>query len=211
MLNVISWLWNKVTQDLKAAYHWVLNLIAAVYGYVNRLFDALGREVISVWQQFVAFAASVDRWVTHTVSWLINYIRSEATGIVHWAIGVFDDLRNYAIGLYHWTLATFDRIIGEIDAFANALVKWVIANIWNPLYGYIRAVFAWVDKYGVWLWDTVSNPEKLVAWAGAYLLRAWLDILKRWAVPLTRFIMRQMLGLAPDFVSLIEDVISRVL
>lgn len=211
MLGLINRIWGKFTSGIATVYHWVLNLIAVVYGYVNKLFDSISRYAVYVWRELQTFAHNVDVWITHTVSWIINYIRSEANAIVHWSIKIWDDLRAYAIAVYQWALKYFDYVINWVTANLAKFIKWIIQDVWIPLYSYFQSIATWVDRYGAWLLDIVSHPEKLVAWAMRYILSAWLSILRRWAGPVVRFLIQQSYRFLPDIVSLLEDVISKVL
>lgn len=211
MLNLLKSVYNLFSKGLSTVYHWVLNAIAAVYSYVIRLYDALGKEIVSVYDSLESFARSVDQWVTRTVDNIIHDIESTARSIEQWFIGLYDDLRNYAVSVYQWAVRTFDSIIKSVEAAIAAIERWVIQNIWNPLLAFIRSVDNWVTKYGLWLYDMVSNPDKLVAWLARYLLSAWLKILRTWAVPVSRFIMQQWRNLEPDFISILEDILSKVL
>lgn len=211
MLNLLKQAWNDFTSGLSSIYHFILNTIATVYGYINRLFDSLSRYAVGVYRELETFAHNVNVWVTRTVSYIYAYIRSEATAIVHWVVGIYDDLRKYAIDVYQWAIKAYDYILNWVTTVVNAVVKWVIANIWQPLYNSIRSLFAWIEQYGVWLWDVVSNPEKLVAWLMRYLLSAWLYILRTWSAPIVSWLIQQAYRFIPDIVSLLEDVISKVL
>lgn len=211
MLNLLKSVYNLFTKGLSAVYHWVLNAIAVVYGYVNRLFDALGREVISVYHSLETFAHNVDVWVTRTVDTIIKDIEATGHNIVVWATRLLNDIRNYAVDVYQWAVKTFDSIIKSIANAVSSLVKWVIQNIWNPLWNFIRTVENWVVKYGYWVYALVSNPDRLVAWIARYLLSAWLSIIRTWAVPIAQFIMNQWRKFEPDFVSILEDIISKVI
>lgn len=211
MLNLIRSVWNSFSQSFASLYHWILNAIAAVYGYVNRLFQSLGNEIISVYRSLESFAHAVNVWVVNEINNIIRAIETGLRDVEQWALRIMNDIGNYAVSVYRWAIQEFDYIIKSIDNAINSIVQWVIKTIWNPLYAFIRSAFAWIDKYGNWLWDVVSNPEKLVAWIARYLLSAWLGILRTWAIPVVRFIMTQFRALIPDFISILEEVLSKVL
>lgn len=211
MLNLLKNAWNAFTSGLATVYHFILNAIAVVYSYVNRLFDELSKYSVWVYLSLESFAHNTDVWVTRTVTWIINYIRSEATAIVHWSLNIWNELRDYAIKVYQWALKYFDYVINYVLSSVQNIIKWIIQDVWTPLYNYWRQLFDWIDRYGMWLWDVVSHPEKLVALIGVYLLSAWLTILRRWSGPIVSFLIRQSYRFIPDIVSLLEDVISKVL
>lgn len=211
MLGLLKQAWNYFTSGLASVYHWVLNAIAVVYSYVNKLFDSLSRYAIGVYRELETFAHNVDVWVTRTVSWIIAFIKSEANAIVHWTVKIFDDLRSYAEAVYAWAVKYFDYVINWVTANLAKFIKWIVQDVWTPLYNYFRSLFQWIDQYGNWLWDIVSHPEKLVAWLMRYLLSAWLTILRTWAVPIVAFLIQQAYKFIPDIVSLLEDVFDKVL
>lgn len=211
MLNLIKNIWNQFTSGLATVYHWVLNTIAALYSYVNRLFDDISKYAVGVYDALQSFAHSVDVWVTRTVASIFAFIKSEATAIVRWAVKELAALRSYAIDVYEWALRSFDYLDHWISSQIDALTRWVIANIWNPLFNDVRSLFAWVGQYGAWLWDMVSNPQRLVAWLSRYLLSAWLNIMGRWAAPILSFFIRQAYRAIPDIVALLEEAINKAL
>ena len=140
-----------------------------------------------------------------------KYIKGEIASIIKWVVGLYDDLSKYATDLYHWALSEFDYLTKWLSSQVAALINWVIANIWQPLYTSLSGAIQWILKDGAWLWDVVSNPDKLVAWIARYLLDAWLSILTRYAKPIVQYLLKQSMALVPDLVSLLEDVISKVL
>lgn len=211
MLNLLKQAWNDFTSGISTIYHFVLNTIATVYGYVNRLFDSLSRYAVGVYRELETFAHNVDVWVTRTVSWIIAFIKSEANAIVHWTLKIYDDLRAYAEAVYQWALKYFAYVINWVTANLAKFRNWIVQNVWIPLYNYFQSLLSWITKYGLWLYDIVSHPEKLVAWLMRYLLSAWLTILKTWATPIVRWLIQQSYKFIPDIVSLLEDVISKVL
>lgn len=211
MLNFFKGLWGFFSNPIEAIWHEILNLFAAVYSFFDRLYNALASDITGVARSLAHFADSVAKWVTTTVNWIIGFIKSEANAIVKWASQIIDDVRTFAIDAYKWTVQQIDRILGYIASTVNSIVSWIIKNIWNPLYTNIAGAINWITRYGNWIFDLVSNPEKLVAWIFGYLVRAWLQILKTWGVPIVAFILQQARFLIPDVVALLEDVISKVL
>jgi hypothetical protein len=102
-------------------------------------------------------------------------------------------------------------VIGKIEAGIHDVIQWVINNIWHPLYNFIQSAINWIEKYGLFVYDVITHPEKLLAILGHYLLLAWLDILRRWATPIVRFIVHQLRRFEPDLISILEDVIHKML
>ena len=211
MLNFLKSLWGFFSNPIEALWHEILNIISSVYSYFDSLISSIERDLAQAWHAFSAFADSVGRWVTHEVDSLINLIASDFKAIVKWAGNLIGDALAYAKSGYQWALRQLDNLSKFVSSTANSIVRWVVANIWQPLDNYITSAINWIDRYGSKVWDLVSNPEKLVAWIASYLLRAWLKLLTIWAVPITAFILQRARLLIPDLVSIIEDVITKVL
>lgn len=211
MLNFLKGLWNFFSNPIEEIWHKILNLFAAVYGYFDRLFTTLGHDIALVWDTLTQFAASVARFVTHEVTYLIGFIRNEANAITRWTLKLIDSAISDIKNLGLWTLHQLDRLANAIDAATKALVSWIIQNIYDPLMRDIRSALSWITGTGAELWDLVSHPDKLAAWLAVYILKAWLSILRRWAVPITSYILHSARLLIPDLVSILEDVISKVL
>lgn len=211
MLNFLKSLWGFFTNPIEALWHEVLNIIASVYSYFDSLISSVERDLVQAWHAFSAFADSVSKWVTREVSDLLHFIESDFKSIVKWASGLIGDVLGYAESVYQWALRELDKLSSFIASTANSIVRWVISNIWQPLYNDVTSAVNWIDRYGRQVWSLVSSPEKLVAWIAAYLLRAWLRLLTIWAVPITAFILQRARLLIPDLVSILEDVITKVL
>lgn len=211
MLAFLQRIWNDFTSGLEHVYHWVLNLIAVVYSYINRLFNALASEVLSVWHQLQHFADAVGKWVTQEVAYLIKFIETSYHDLLHWASVAIHDVASYAETVYHWALKEFDYVTHWVSTVVNAVVNWVIKNIWQPLYDGLTTALNWITREGAYVWDIITHPEKLAAILAAYLLKSWLFIIRTWAKPIASYILRHAMSLIPDLVSILEDAISKVL
>jgi hypothetical protein len=211
MLGFINSIWHKFTGAISEVYHWVLGIIAAVYSYVDRLWRILEADYFSVYHALLNFSRDVARWVTATVDGIFRTMGRLFHDVYVWAARIIDDVRSFAVHAYQWTVRTFDWILAKLGAAITDLVRWIVQHIWDPLYNGIMSAIHWITKYGLYVYDVISHPEKLMALLAHWLALAWLDILKRWALPISRFILNQTRRLAPDFISILEDVISKVL
>jgi len=211
MLSLLKSIWNLFTGGVADIWHHVISLISAVWSYADRIYNVLAHDVTTVYDSLIHFAKSVDKWVTHTVDWLRGLIQQVYHDIVSWAVRQLNNLRNFAVSAYRWTVRELDKLASSISATAHAITSWVIQHIWQPLDNAITGAIHWIEHEGAFAYDLVTHPDKLAALLAAYLFRFWLALLRQWAVPITRFVLHQSRALVPDFVSILEDVITKVL
>lgn len=211
MLNFFKSLLGYFTHPIEDLWHKILGLFAAVYSYFDRLWNDLERGIVAVTDKLVKFAEQVGHYIVHQIDSVIKFVKNEFSAVVKWAVKQLDRIASYANAVYKWALRQFDNIIGEINSTVKAITRWVIANIYDPLTRDIRTALNWITHTGADMWDLVSHPDKLVAWLAVYLLKAWLGILRRWSIPITAYILHTSRLLIPDFISILEDVISKVL
>jgi phage-related protein len=211
VLNFLKTIWNLFTGGVSDIWHYILNLFAAVYNYVDRYVNALAHDITSVYDSLVKFSDSVAHWVTVHIDDLTGLIKSSFENLEKWALGAINDVRNWAVDAYKWTVNEFNAVLKWASDTFNSLRTWIIQHIWQPLDTAISGALDWISKYGRYVWDVISNPEKLAALLATYLLKSWLFILGQWADPIVRFILQRARGLIPDVISLLEDVIDRVL
>jgi hypothetical protein len=211
MLSFLGTIWNEFTGEISKVYHWVLNIIASVYSYVDRLWHILSTDLIHFGEQLRQYADETGKWITQTVSWLLGLIENGLRDVERWALGLLNDLRNYAESVYHWALNELNYIRGWVQTLWDQLYRWVLTNVFDPLDNFIKGIYAWALRYISYMYDLLTHPEKLAALLGKYILDYWLFFARKFAIPVVRWWLHNLKALVPDFVQIMEDILHGIL
>jgi hypothetical protein len=211
VLGFLKSIWGVFTGGLSDVWHYILTLVSAIYSYIDKVYQQVSGNIVSVYHQLLTFSKQVGQWVTHEVSNLTNLIDFLVNRLYKWALTAIADLDNYAKDLYRWAFNEFHTVSNWVLGIIDQVRRWVLNDIWNPLYRDVSGAIGWITSKGAYVYDLLTHPDKLVALLAAYLLKAWLSILRTWGKPIARFILLQGKSLIPDLVSVIEDIIHSVL
>ena len=208
MLNWLASVVNLITGAIDDIKKWIVRIIQTIYSYFNGLIDALGRELVNVWNELYAFITQVEHWAIVTFSTLSNAITTGFHDIISWASAAITDVKNWALDAYHYILNLIDDIYHRLLALWDAIVKWVMQNIWNPLYNLVSGAIHWIENEGAYIWNLITHPDLIVKLLGHYLWISWLDLIKFYGKPIGRWLMHSMLGLAGELADVVETFIA---
>lgn len=212
MFGWISSVFNSVSGTVTDAVRSFVNtLIRTLYGYLHTIFGLVGDEWRYFWGSaalFVrgihTFADAVWRFASYlrrvTIPWLANWINALTKTLLKLIRTVVSDLTHLIDSVYHKLLALLD-----------ALKKWVITDVWNPLIAWVKRIWDWITKVGATMWFYFTH---LPAFAG---LLFWhiITSLERHAWDAAKLLGRFFLSLIVhnlvQFVTLVEDIISEIL
>lgn len=211
MLGFLKSIANIFTGSLSGIWHWMINLYNTVWSYIYNMYDKLAHDISEGFSYAKNLFDYMTTWVTHVVDNVVNLINKIASDIQHWASDQISKVASYAEDVYHWAIQQVDDLGHAIDKAYDDIESWVISKIWDPLYNFIKPAINWIENEGSQMWDLLTHPEKLVSLLESYLYAAWLTWLQRLAVPITGYILNNMIKLVPTLVSIAEDVISKVL
>lgn len=211
MLGLIRRLWHDIVGDIKAVTHWVLKLIAAVYSYFDRVISRLWHAATDLWKALVAFSKSIRKWavgVWHTILWIVDKVIPRVT---KWVLRIFNDVLSYAVKVYKWALKWIDWLINAIRKAVNDITRWVIAHIWNPLFNAITTAWHWITHEGFYIFDLVTHPDKLIKVLGKWLWQSWLDLIRQFARPIAKWLLREMVRMPDELANVLDILISSIL
>lgn len=184
---------NAFASQVFGAFQDVWNWLGTFVHWIEGGFNALWRYVTDAWNYLVNF-------VEHTIPQAFDWVWRELKLLASWASDIVKFIVNEVQKLYNYILQQF-----------SDLYKWIIQNIWDPLYALASDALRWVETYGFWLYNLISDPARLAAYIGQYLLGAWISLLHRFAAPIGRWLARSMMAAGSEVGSIIEDVISAIL
>lgn len=212
MFGWISSVYNSVTGTVADAVRSFVNtLIRGVYGFLHTIFGLVSGEWHFLWSAAGLFvrglhtlAAAVWEFASYlrrvTIPWLANWINALTRTLFKLIKTVVSELTHLIESVYHQLLALLD-----------ALKKWVIQDVWNPLVAWVKRIFAWIAKEGSTMWFYFTHLPafaELLFWhtVTAFERHAW-DAAKL----LGRFFLSLIVRNLVQFVTLVEDIISAVL
>lgn len=193
------------------AINWVSSLIASVMGWVTSAITALWGTIYSLWSDINHVWTSILSWVGSIVITVAGAIDRFSHVISNWILGLVGALWSYVKSLYLWAVGQFNTIWGFVNRLAGDLYGWVIREIYNPLLSLYNGIRNWVSQMFNDVWQYIQNPELLVNLIGSFILRNLLKYAKQFAVPVTRWFIRNMRGLAGEVFDLLESVLSSIL
>lgn len=209
--NWVKGLWNASFSTIKQLFQWVINEFGLLYDYVNALILWIETAVTAAMTYAANLATSIEHWVDSIWNNLVAWIKQISADIIAWTArqinSLWADIRA-AWDFAHWV---YSYITGLIDRVIADVYRWVIQNVWNPLYNWVTGIYRNLLQYINYILQFIEHPELLAQLIGAYLLKTWLTLAKRFAVPLARWWMRTMMSLVGEFFDIIETIISQVL
>lgn len=209
--NWVKSLWNTSFTGVKQLFQWVINEFGLLYDYVNALILWVETAINAAMTYALNLATSIERWVNSIWNNLVGWVKQLGADIVRWTSGLINQLWSYvqeALNFAHWV---YSYLTGLIARAINDMYQWVLRNIWDPLYNWVTGIYKYLTQYINYILQFIEHPELLAQLIGTYLLKTWLSLAKRFAVPLARWWMRTMMSLTGEFFDIIESIISQVL
>jgi len=195
--GVFSGLWHDVVSLVTTVYNDIVGSIGDVIRYADGIYDDL-----------VTLSRNVADFVDREYDAFVAWVRNEFNDIVKSLEHDISDVENYAEDVYHWALTQLDTIAKYAYGIIDNVTKWVISDIWDPLYNNISGALSWIGNEGAYLYDLVSHPDKLVDFIISYIWSAWLSLFRQYAPQLISYVLSNWQATIPDIASVLEDIIS---
>lgn len=206
--HIFSSVGSAISDAVKAFVH---ALIRGVYAFVHDVFraqwdawNAFWDGAYILWRGARALSLSVVTRFRHlyqvVVKWLAGYILWVYHTVVHLAYVLYRDAITALDHAYHALLGLLDQ-----------LRKWVINDVWNPLFRSLTAAWHWLQHEGATIWFYFTHlPQfaELLFWHVIHSLErhAW-DVAKY----LGQFFLALFVHNVIRVASLLENVIDAVL
>lgn len=211
MLSWLSNLWRQITGDINAVVKWITGAIAAVYSFIQREFDAAYHAALDAWN----FADSLFRQAWAYIVSVYHYAVAIVDVVIHnvivWVQRIWNDLYSYAHGVYETLVSWVDFLKHAIAVGLDDLRRFVINDVWNPLYHGLTDALRWITHEGAYVYYLLTHPDKLVALIGHYLWAAWIQLLKTYGRIIGQWLLHSMRDLAGPFLDILETILSGIL
>lgn len=214
MWNPWNWVkagWDFSFGSIKQLYQWVLNTIGSIYDYVNGWIQWLENAISNAVSYAYHLAVSIENWAQSVFNNVIGWAQRTFADFSRWVSGLWNQL--YQLIKEGWDFAhwVYNYLYNLVSGWINDVYKWVVRNVWDPLYNWVTGIYKNLTQWINYILQFIEHPELLATLIGTYLLKVWLTLAKRFAVPLARWWMRTMMSLAGEFIDIIESIISQVL
>lgn len=193
------------------AVNWVNSLIASVMSWVNDAVNAIWRGITAVWHGITGVWSSTISFVVSTADAIYRWFDHLIHTISDWVLSLVNQLWQFIQGVYTWALNQINALWKYVFQFSRDIYSWVLRNIWDPLYHDYQDAVNWATQQFNQVWQYIEHPEMLASLIGRYLLASGIQLAERFAVPVTRWIVRSMRSMAGEVFDLLESVISSII
>lgn len=202
---------NTISGLTQKAVDWINQLIASVMSWVinavNSVWGALGSvwvDITSVWDRLMSFVGTVATQFWDEIKLLTGEVTS-------WVAASFEGLLHLIQDGLSWLTAELGALSSFVEGLIADVYRWIQQNVIQPISNAISGVENWVTSLFNRVWQYIQHPELLANLLAGYLLSVWLQLARRFAVPLTKWIIRSMRSLAGEVFDLLEEVISNII
>lgn len=122
-----------------------------------------------------------------------------------------DSLSSSLSSRIDWFMRIVNILVFGLRLLIDGVKQWVEETVAGPLWNALNAFITRVTGELWTLFQYILHPELLVKLIAGYLFSAWLALLKAFAVPIARYIMRTMFALKGELVGILLDAIAAIL
>ena len=211
MLNWLRSLWGLAFGGLSDLWHQFINVIQAVYSWVDGIINDVYSYIYSLWTSLYGFVQQVESWVGSLYNSLAGWVRQIYSDITSWVGRLYSELLSLINQTLAWIGRLYDTLVGWVQSLFSSLVNWVIKNIWDPLYNFISGVYRWVVNEGYYVFYMITHPDQLAKLLGEYILREWLNLGKRYASTISRWLVGVMVSAGHEIGGIISDILAGII
>lgn len=205
-------------------------------GWLGSLIGFFSGGLQKIWDTFVNVIRTLDGWVEAQLKYLNSRCDSLYSGLWHLSFYISNfvgksyvptieridaniratqqaERKDYlqlrdAVNVDHtWTVGQLSSLSAYALSLFTGLVKWIISSIFGPLSRDIASALAWIAREGAYVFDLLTHLDKLANLLIAFLWSGWIGLFKQYAKPLVAYMIQHMRGLAPLFLSVLEDIL----
>lgn len=211
MFGWLNSLFGWATSGLDDLWHKVISVFQVIYSYIDGWINQIIGDINSVYQWVWGLIQAVERFAQSIYTAVTSWAIKTFNGIIAWVGNLWNQLYSYAKGILAWASQWVARIYSDFTGWIRQLENWVIQDIWSPLYNFISGALRWIQTEGAWAFYLVTHPDQLALILGRYILAAWMNLGRRYAGPLGRWMIHTMLSMSGEVAGILEDFIAGIL
>lgn len=211
MINWILSIWHQITGDINNVIRWITSTIAAVYSFVNRLFDAAWHAALDAWNYADSLFHQAWAYIAQVYHYAVAIVDVVIHNVIVWVTRIWNDLYSYAHSVYETLVSWADFLRHAIAVGLDDLRSWIINDVWNPLFTSLKDAWNWIAHEGAFVYYLLTHPDKLAALLGRYLWTAYIGLLKTYGKVIGQWLLHSMRGLAGPFFDILEMILSGIL
>jgi len=198
----------KAVVDVVHKVEWVFSTVWSFLVAAAHLIDEAWDWIVNGVEYFTEQVTSWAAWVFNTLNHILTKVIPEAVewvlgAAVKWAKAAVHDVSELAKGLYKetigWALKELNKLRKKAEGLVGQVVTWVTTAV------------HWVEKYGAVLLDWIEHPSHLAEYLAAHLIVPLIKWALKASAPVLVWVFRSLLSWEGEIVTLLEDVISKVL
>jgi hypothetical protein len=209
--------------------NWLASLVNVVSGANRQLWNNMVAVIQAVVTYFASWITQVETYAGDISSFasalyqaLFRFVLSEYTPFKSWVqqqfftITVREDQDYRTIGgdiaaLQARTDKQITIVQQTVSDGLSGLLQWIIQHIFNPLFGDVTRALDWIANEGAFLFDLLTHADKLILYLLKFLGGEWRVLAEQYGKIVLRWFMASIRMLAPEFITMLEDIISSVL
>lgn len=200
ILNAIKFIYNFITAVGKS--------IAAIISWASAWFDSLTRDITGLISSLLAYYAAEIDFAKQLFYSILSLVTQTYDNIVNWASNEIQSAINFISRVQQDILTWVMQWINYIEGLLNQLENYIINTFIAPLVNLVSGIVNWIATEGTYIYNLITHPELLAQLIGKYLLAGWLGLTRKYAKPFFTWFYHTGMSLAPDFESILEDIIS---
>lgn len=206
--NVLGLATNVIDETIR---RWVSDLISGIFGFLHTVFGLVGNAWADMFHAAEWLYGGILHLGNEVYETLWHILRKVLPDIVRWLDRFINDVWHYAQDVFHWAMQEFARIEHWVLALIDDVRRWVINDIWEPIWDTLAPAWTWITHEGLSLWNLVMHPGDLVDWIWNHILLK----IEREAWNAARFLGRFFLSLIVHNIKtvavLFEDILDAIL
>lgn len=205
--SILGW----ASSGLDDLWRKVVSVFQVIYSYVDGWIVQIVKDINSVYQWVWGLIQAVEKFAQSIYTVVVSWAVVQFNKIMAWVGNLWNQLYGYAQGIVTWAARLINNVIGYFTGWITSLENWVLRDIWDPLWNFISGAIRWIQTEGAWVFYLLTHPDQLALILGRYILAAWMNLGRRYAGPLGRWMIHTMLSMSGEVAGILEDFIAGIL
>lgn len=196
----LNYIWNAIVNVFLVVYNDLNGNIMTVYAYAQAVYGAL-----------LALAREYQSFINNNYTPFVGWTWRNFNQVTQQMYALYTALQKYASQVHQQDQQQIQVVQENLNNAIAGLIHWIIQTIFNPLFGDIGQIFAWIARWGTWIVSLLTNLEKLADLIMAFIWSGWLVLFRKYAKQIVLFVFHSWKSWIPDVLSVIEDILAAII